>query len=185
MTERLADRLRHFCRLHSLLPVSTAKGTWASPGEQSLVGWQLRSEPLLICCGRDRNTIWPCAIPHSCLLLLNYRLLRVVSHGLRRTSQKINCIICLFFFCRVKGHQQGLHFAACIHFTSFKTWQKRAKCNQTSRCGRYYPALWSQVTVGVLFAGEQETQLTGSAHPLRPADASETVQPLPKTWLGS
>lgn len=40
---------------------------------------------------------------------------------------------------------------------------------------------WSQVTSGVLFAGEQETQMPspGSALPLHPADSSET-DPLPQ-----
>lgn len=66
----------------------------------------------LLCLGQKHH------LPHSRLLLLNYRLLGMVSHTPRRTSHKINRIICfLVFFFLMKGHQQGLaHFAASLVF---------------------------------------------------------------------
>lgn len=151
----------HFCRLHPLLPAFATKGKWGSPGEQLADSWGQS----FYWSAWDRNTIWPRAMPHSHLLLLNYRLLGVVS--VRRTSQKINGIHC---------------FSSHLCFKSFRTWQARTETDHvfiTSCYGMYYPALWCQVTLGVCVQGSRR-------HSRDVMEVqSEAVRLPPETWLGS
>lgn len=151
----------HFCRLHPLLPAFATKGKWGSPGEQLADSWGQS----FYWSAWDRNTIWPRAMPHSHLLLLDYRLLGVVS--VRRTSQKINGVIC---------------FSSHLCFKSFRTWQAMTETDHvfiTSCYGMYYPALWCQVTLGVCVQGSRR-------HSRDVTEVRrEAVRLPPETWLGS
>jgi len=156
-------------------------GSWVSPHELSLVAWQLRSELLLICCGWDRNTIWQWAVPHSYLLLPNYRLRHVASLSLweaRRstTSSPFSCI----------AGEMGINLGLCWSISSFKTWQKRAK----GMCLHIFlfVMLLSSLEPGrsrcTICRWARDRALELHPHPLCLVDTSETVQ-LPKTWMTS